>query len=57
MITGSSIVHSMCPECIQSHIKIRKTRKKKSQENIGIEPIEKIEIKLKTLKEYLEMEI
>mgnify|MGYP003129846319 CR=1 FL=1 len=57
--TGSGIVHSMCPECINARIGNKRLKKMKDKPNKIIEakPMEIKEEDLMTLKEYLEMRI
>ena len=59
ILNGSSIAHSMCPECINARIGNKRLKKMKEKPNKVIEakPLEIKEEDLMALKEYLEMEI
>lgn len=61
ILEGSSIAHSMCPECIGSRI-VKRIKKKQVSSNpvkdkITTEPTVIKDEDLMTLKQYLEMEI
>ena len=59
ILTGSSITHSMCPECITARIGTRRFKKTKqsSDKTVEMKPREIKQENLMTLKQYLEMEI
>ena len=57
ILQGCGIVFSMCQECRQSYIGKPTKRKTKKVTELPVEKMEIKEEELKTLKEYLEMDI